>query len=460
MTFEELKEYGQLFYRENYKLDRNLETKVFKINNIKAYQREPNDAGGTTDWTDNLILLYNLLHQLLGSKFSFQLNFKKRTMSLYFAIKKPVTVAALQTQLPLVEVVSVETDEVSSIATVDISKFQANYGHATQLFEQDPYADLDLSDLARLDAKAPSKQSTGNQHSDADAESSPNDDLSLNVATLDTERDALTELTNLTGLEEAKHQITDMVAIAKMNQLRKEQGLKVPAGLSNHMIFTGNPGTGKTTVAKLFATILYQNHIIPANKLVLTDRSDLVGHYTGTTADRTKKVIQAALGGVLFIDEAYQLSHPDSPTDFGHEAIDQLIIGMENHRSDLIVILAGYTKQMETFLNDNPGLRSRIPNRVHFEDYTTGELTQIILNMIKQEQVVNLQDQSYFTEVVTAFINQHHPSGNARWGRNVYQAMLQAQARRVAFQAHPTKTALQTITNDDVDAALMTTPTN
>ncbi|USS88010.1 AAA family ATPase [Fructilactobacillus hinvesii] len=460
MTFEELKEYGQLFYRENYKLDRNLETKVFKINNIKSYQREPNDAGGTTDWTDNLILLYNQLHQLLGSKFSFQLNFKKRTMSIYFAIKKPVTVAALQKQLPLVDVLDVKTDEVSSIATVDISKFTTNYGHATQLFEKDPYADLDLSDLSELpNPETPDTDETHKKQSDDEPES-PNDDLSLNVETLDTEIDALAELQGLTGLEEAKQQITDMVAIAKMNQLRKDQGLKVPAGLSNHMIFTGNPGTGKTTVAKLFATILYQNHIITANKLVLTDRSDLVGHYTGTTADRTKKVIKASLGGVLFIDEAYQLSHPDSPTDFGHEAIDQLIIGMENHREDLIVILAGYTDQMETFLNDNPGLRSRIPNRVHFEDYTTGELTQIILNMISKEQIVTLEHSSYFTEVVTNFINQNSPSGNARWARNVYQAMLQAQARRVAFQPHPTKHDLQTITNDDVDAALMATPTN
>ncbi|USS85831.1 AAA family ATPase [Fructilactobacillus cliffordii] len=458
MTFEELKEYGQLFYRENYKLDRNLETKVFKINNIKSYQREPNDTGGTTDWTDNLILLYNLLHKLLGSKFSFQLNFKKRTMSIYFAIKKPVTVADLQKQLPLVDVVDIETDEVSSIATIDISKFTTNYGHATQLFERDPYADLNLSDLTNLkDAPAGATDKSEKTTTDDD---SPNNDLSLNVETLDTNVDALAELKGLTGLEEAKQQITDMVAIAKMNQLRKDHGLKTPEGISNHMIFTGNPGTGKTTVAKLFATILYQNDIITANKLVLTDRSDLVGHYTGTTADRTKKVIQAALGGVLFIDEAYQLSHPDSPTDFGHEAIDQLIIGMENHREDLIVILAGYTDQMETFLNDNPGLRSRIPNRVHFEDYTTGELTQIILNMINKEQIVTLEHDSYFTEVVTNFINQNNPSGNARWARNIYQAMLQAQARRVAFQPHPTKKDLQTITNSDVDAALMTTPTN
>lgn len=450
MTFEELKEYGQLFYRANYKLDSDLETKTFKIKNIKSYQHEQNDEGGYTDWTDNLVTLYNLLSPVIGKTFGFDINFKTRQMSLFFPLKIKTTQADLNKTLPLVDVIALNQDESSNIATIDISKFNDRYAYASSLYDANPVADLDLSDLDKI------KPSDSSSSSDDKAY----EDLNLNIEKLDTSVDALKELDELTGLDEAKKQIKDMIAIAKINQLREERGLKTPAGISKHMVFVGDPGTGKTTVAKLFGTILAQNKIISENKFVSTDRSDLVGHYTGTTADRTKKVIESALGGILFIDEAYQLSHADSPTDFGHEAIDQLIIGMENHRKDLIIILAGYTDRMEEFLNDNPGLRSRIPNRVFFADYTTAELVKIIKTMMKHEGIVKLEDVKYFDKTVTEFIETNHPSGNARWARNVYQAMLQAQARRVAFMEKPSNDDLTYINNEDVDAAIANTPAN
>ncbi|ANZ57776.1 stage V sporulation protein M [Fructilactobacillus lindneri] len=453
MTFEELKEYGQLFYRSNYKLDSNLETKTFKIKNIKSNQHVQNDEGGFTDWTDNMVTLYNLLSPVIGDTFGYNFNFKKREMYLYFPLKQKTTAEKLNQALPLVDLISLEQDDSSNIATVDISKFNDRYEYAAGLYDNQPLADLDLSNLTDIKNKTTDSNSDNNEQS--------SDDLNLNIEKLDTSIDALKELENLTGLESAKKQITDMIAIAKVNNLREKHGLKVPAGISKHMVFVGDPGTGKTTVAKLFATILYQNGIIKDSKFVNTDRSDLVGHYTGTTADRTKKVIQSSLGGVLFIDEAYQLSHPDSPTDFGHEAIDQLIIGMENHRKDLIVILAGYTNEMEEFLNDNPGLRSRIPNRIFFADYSTDELVQILFKMITHDEIVKLSDEKYFQETIKNFIEKHQPTGNARWARNVYQAMLQAQARRVAFQKdEPSTEDLTNITNDDLDQALATTPTN
>ncbi|WP_429970372.1 AAA family ATPase [Fructilactobacillus sp. Tb1] len=453
MTFEELKEYGQLFYRANYKLDSDLETKTFKIKNIKSYRHEQNDEGGYTDWTDNLVTLYNLLSPVIGKTFGFDINFKTRQMSLFFPLKAKTTKEALNNALPLVDVVDLVQDESSNIATIDISKFNDRYAYASSLYDANPIADLDLNNLDNLTPGNDSKDSS-------DSDDKAFEDLNLNIEKLDTSVDALKELNDLTGLDEAKKQIKDMIAIAKMNQLREERGLKVPAGISKHMVFVGDPGTGKTTVAKLFGTILAQNHIIAENKFVSTDRSDLVGHYTGTTADRTKKVIESSLGGILFIDEAYQLSHADSPTDFGHEAIDQLIIGMENHRKDLIVILAGYTDRMEEFLNDNPGLRSRIPNRVFFSDYTTAELVEIMKQMMKHEGIVKLKDVKFFDKDVTDFIEENQPSGNARWARNVYQAMLQSQARRVAFMDDPTNDDLTYITNEDITNALANTPAN
>lgn len=453
MTFEELKQYGQIFYRSNYKLDSDLETKTFKIKNIKSYRHEANDEGGYTDWTDNLITFYNLLSPLIGDTFGYDLNFKTREMTLFFPGKVQTTQADLDKALPLVDVTELTNDDSSNVALIDFSKFNDRYAYVSAIYAKNPIANLDLSDLDKL-------PKDGGSGSNDDSDDKAFEDLNLNVEKLDTSVDALEKLDSLTGLSEAKIQINDMIAIAKINKLREERGLKNPDGISKHMVFVGDPGTGKTTVAKLFGTILYQNDIITDNKFVNTDRSDLVGHYTGTTADRTKKVIESSLGGILFIDEAYQLSHPDSPTDFGHEAIDQLIIGMENHRKDLIVILAGYTDEMEEFMNDNPGIRSRIPNRIFFEDYTNKELVQIMENMVASEEIVKIEDQKFFEDTVSAYIKEHRPTGNARWARNVYQAMLQSQARRVAFKPNPSDADLTTITNEDLQKALEITPNN
>ena len=183
------------------------------------------------------------------------------------------------------------------------------------------------------------------------------------------------ELSQIVGLQPVKDYILSLEDNFKIQQLRRERGLKADSP-SMHMIFTGNPGTGKTTVARIVSRYLKAIGVLQGGQLVEVTRADLVGQYVGHTAPLTQKAIQSALGGVLFIDEAYSL-YRGKDDSFGLEAIDTLVKGMEDHRDDLIVILAGYSREMEEFLTANSGLRSRFPNIIEFPDYTAGELLEI-----------------------------------------------------------------------------------
>ncbi|WP_144613354.1 AAA family ATPase [Bacillus cereus] len=234
------------------------------------------------------------------------------------------------------------------------------------------------------------------------------------------------------GLNEVKDFMRSLQDQIRITQTRKNLGLPVDEGSALHMIFTGNPGTGKTTVARVVAELLYHLGILSSNKVIEVDRSGLVAGYVGQTAIKTKEVIQSALGGVLFIDEAYALAKDvNTSHGFGKEAIDTLLKAMEDHREDLIVILAGYTDEMEGFLNTNPGLRSRIPNRIEFKDYSVDELLQMGEKMFK-ENGYELTEAAYEKLREKAEIARTAEQfGNGRYVRNVYEETKRNQAVRL-----------------------------
>ncbi len=197
--------------------------------------------------------------------------------------------------------------------------------------------------------------------------------------------DVLDELErDLVGLAPVKARIRDIAALLVIDRLRMNQGLQAQTP-SLHMSFTGNPGTGKTTVALRMAQILHRLGYIRKGHLIAVTRDDLVGQYVGHTAPKTREVLKKAMGGVLFIDEAYYLYRPDNERDYGQEAIEILLQVMENNRDDLVVILAGYGDRMETFFQSNPGMRSRIAHHLEFPDFAEGELLRIAEMMLEQQ---------------------------------------------------------------------------
>ena len=189
----------------------------------------------------------------------------------------------------------------------------------------------------------------------------------------------------LVGLGPVKERIREMAALLVIDQLRRDAGLE-SSRPSLHMTFTGNPGTGKTTVALKMAEILYRLGYIAKPKVVSVTRDDLVGQYVGHTAPKTKEVLNRAKGGVLFIDEAYYLYRPENERDYGQEAIEILLQVMETERDDLVVVLAGYKDRMDTFFRSNPGMGSRVAHHLHFPDFTVDELMQIGKLMMDQQQ--------------------------------------------------------------------------
>ena len=237
---------------------------------------------------------------------------------------------------------------------------------------------------------------------------------------------------DLVGLAPVKQRIRDIAALLVIDKLRMNLGLAAQTP-SLHMCFTGNPGTGKTTVALRMAEILHRLGYVRKGHLVAVTRDDLVGQYIGHTAPKTKEVLKKAMGGVLFIDEAYYLYRPENERDYGQEAIEILLQVMENQRDDLVVILAGYKDRMETFFQSNPGMSSRIAHHIDFPDYSVGELLQISNRMLRDQHYrFGEGAQAAFRQYLDRRIAQPH-FANARSVRNALdRARLRAASRLFA----------------------------
>ena len=263
--------------------------------------------------------------------------------------------------------------------------------------------------------------------------------------------EALAELDGMIGLVEVKAEIHKLVNYTKVVQERKKQGLKVPT-LSYHCVFTGNPGTGKTTVARILGDIYRELGILKSGHLVETDRSGLVGSYVGETALKTNKLIDSALDGVLFIDEAYALAG-GGKSDYGAEAIATLLKRMEDDRDRLVVVVAGYSKEMRDFLDANSGMRSRFNRYIHFPDYTADELTAMFEMRAKKNQFTLAPDLKEGLPKLMRKVTRHPDPqfGNGRYVRNLFEAAVERQAERLALQKDISKEQLMTLTMADVE---------
>ncbi len=262
------------------------------------------------------------------------------------------------------------------------------------------------------------------------------------------------QLDALVGLEKIKANVKSLINLVKVRKLREENGLAVPP-MSLHMVFMGNPGTGKTTVARILSELYCTIGVLSKGHLVEVDRSGLVAGFVGQTAIKAGDVIKSALGGILFIDEAYALSSKDAANDFGPEAIETLLKAMEDHRDDFIVIVAGYEELMEGFISSNPGLESRFNRYFLFEDYTSGELCTIFGSMCAKNQYIldagaGEFAKRYFCQLYeTRDVN----FGNARDVRNFFEDVITVHSDRISSLENPTRDDLMTFTEGDLEKA-------
>jgi hypothetical protein len=262
----------------------------------------------------------------------------------------------------------------------------------------------------------------------------------------------LSKLDKLVGLENVKKEIRTLVNVARVREMRRKEGLKVPPS-AYHMVFVGPPGTGKTTIARLLGSIFHALGLLSKGHLTEVDRAELVAGYVGQTAIKTDAVVKDALGGVLFIDEAYTLAPEDSGHDFGDEAIETLLKLMEDHRDDLVVIAAGYRERMESFIESNPGLRSRFTRFIDFPDYSPDELTAIFTRIV-EEDGYTLGPGAI--ESVKAILAREYESrsenfGNGRLVRNLFERSLTSQANRLVSST-PSRADLCVIAESDITA--------
>ena len=283
--------------------------------------------------------------------------------------------------------------------------------------------------------------------SEAEAAAAPAGEAEQEKPDFDT---LMAQLESLVGLEQVKKDVKNLVNLTKVRKLRQENGLPVPP-MSLHMVFVGNPGTGKTTVARLVSGLYAAIGVLSKGQLVEVDRSGLVAGYVGQTALKTQEAIKSALGGVLFIDEAYSLSS-GGENDFGREAIETILKAMEDHRDDLIVIVAGYTQPMEKFINSNPGLQSRFNKYFFFPDYNGEQLMAIFRSQCdKNGYTLTEETEKAAVEMFTGlYENRDDNFGNGRDVRNCFEDMIVRQSNRVAAMEAPTREDLMAVLPEDL----------
>jgi SpoVK/Ycf46/Vps4 family AAA+-type ATPase len=258
----------------------------------------------------------------------------------------------------------------------------------------------------------------------------------------------LADLDALTGLTAVKREVHRQAQLLRVEKLRKTAGLRSPA-ITRHLVFLGNPGTGKTTVARLVAGIYRALGLLSKGQLVEVDRSELVAGYLGQTATKTQEVVGKALGGVLFVDEAYSLAGDQ----YGDEAIDTLVKEMEDHRDDLVVVVAGYPAPMEVFLTSNPGLSSRFRTTITFADYTDDELVQILVKLATDADYAPTPAFLDRFRDILATTERGEGFGNGRFARNVLEAAIGHQAWRLRDVAEPTLEQLRELLPEDLEEA-------
>lgn len=301
---------------------------------------------------------------------------------------------------------------------------------------------LELANIINNSHDVKNQQITENYPSQTEAENNNNEEGSI-------EKD-LEKLNSLIGLEDVKSTVQELVNMAKIFRLKIKAGLKTPQ-ITRHLVFTGNPGTGKTTVARILGNIYQKLDIVSQGHFIEVDRTDLVAEYLGQTAPKTTKVVESALGGILFIDEAYSLVPEDKKDTFGQEAISTLLKMMEDNREDLVVIVAGYKEEMKRFIQSNPGLKSRFSKYINFQDYTPEELTKIFELMCKEhgykiDDLVKIE----IKDLLTEFQPKIGDLGNGRFVRNIFDRCIANQCNRLAKMTNPTTPDLITFKIDDV----------
>ncbi|MBQ4097284.1 MAG: AAA family ATPase [Clostridia bacterium] len=354
------------------------------------------------------------------------------------------------------EIISMQLEIIKKMTENNIKRLSDDiWGAARGTKKADGKASADdaklTSDSSSADAPAPREDKT--KASDGGDGGNPETEAAEKLPEEEDIDELKAELDSYIGLSEVKKEVKNLINMATVYKLRVENDLPT-TDMSLHMVFSGNPGTGKTMIARFMARVYHSLGLLSVGKLVEVDRSGLVAGYIGQTAIKTAKVLEEAKGSVLFIDEAYTLTSK-SENDFGYEAVDTILKAMEDNRDDLVVIVAGYIDLMEEFVDSNPGLRSRFNKYIDFADYTAEEMCAIFkMNCEKSCYTLDEDAERAVFEYLTAAADGAGEFGNARGVRNIFEKILTEQANRIAEMDEISREDLMQIGASDVRAAL------